>query len=57
MTKFNEIKEKLASLEIEADKFYNKNVAAAGTRLRNGLQEIKGLCKELRDDVTAKKNS
>ncbi|MDF2518815.1 MAG: histone, partial [Sphingobacterium sp.] len=31
--------------------------SAAGTRVRKGLQDIKTLAQEIRNEVTAKKNS
>ena len=54
---FNKIKEKVASLEVDAVSFYDKGNSAAGRRLRAGLQEIKTLCKDGRDDVTNTKKS
>ena len=44
------------SLEEDNRKFYGGN-SAAGTRLRKGLQEIKKLSQEMRNDVTATKNA
>ncbi|MFA6058685.1 MAG: hypothetical protein WC756_10840 [Taibaiella sp.] len=56
MEKFNQLKELLASIEADADKFYNKGSKAAGTRVRGGMQEIKALAQEIRNEVTALKN-
>lgn len=56
MDKFNAIKEKVTSLEADADAFYNKGNKAAGTRLRIGLQNLKVLCQDARVDVSDKKN-
>jgi len=56
MEKFNQLKELLASIEADADKFYNKGSKAAGTRVRGGMQEIKTLAQEIRNEVTALKN-
>ena len=44
------------SLEEDNRKFYGGN-NAAGTRLRKGLQEIKKLAQDMRNDVTATKGS
>jgi hypothetical protein len=56
MEKFNQLKELLATIEADADKFYNKGSKAAGTRVRGGMQEIKALAQEIRNEVTALKN-
>ncbi len=56
MKNFNQLKSLLASMEEDADKFYNKGVSAAGTRVRKGLQEIKTLASEMRKEVTDLKN-
>lgn len=57
MKAFNAIKEQVAALEADAIAFYEKGNKAAGTRLRNGLQQIKVLAQEARLDVSEKKNS
>lgn len=56
MDKFNQLKELLASIEADADKFYNKGSKAAGTRVRGGMQQVKALAQEIRNEVTALKN-
>lgn len=56
MEKFNQLKELLATIEADADKFYNKGSKAAGTRVRGGMQEIKALAQEIRNEVTELKN-
>ncbi|WP_374163915.1 histone H1 [Arcticibacter sp. MXS-1] len=56
MEKFNQLKELVASMEADAEKFYNKNSGAAGTRVRKALQEIKTLAQEIRNEVTEIKN-
>jgi hypothetical protein len=45
------------SMEGDFEKFYDKEVGAAGTRVRKHLQELAKLCKEVRNDVTAVKNA
>jgi len=57
MEKFNQLKELIASIEADAEKFYNKNSGAAGTRVRKGFQEVKILAQAIRNEVTEIKNS
>jgi len=57
MENYTKLKDLVASLEADADKFFNNGNSAAGTRLRKGLQEIKTLAQDLRNEVTEKKNS
>lgn len=57
MDKFGKLKELIASVEGDADKFYNKGNAAAGTRVRKAMQDLKNLAQEIRNDVTSIKNS
>ena len=57
MEKFQELKELILSLEGEAEKFYNKGNASAGTRLRQGLQLVKTSAQDLRKAVQEKKNA
>ncbi|HXI01159.1 MAG TPA: hypothetical protein VNI52_12905 [Sphingobacteriaceae bacterium] len=56
MNNYNKLKDLLASMEEDADKFYNKGVSAAGTRVRKGLQDIKTLASDMRKEVTEMKN-
>lgn len=56
MKNFNQLKDLLTSIEGDADKFFNNGNAAAGTRVRKGLQEIKTLAQEIRNEITAAKN-
>ena len=57
MELYEELKKLVENLEEDATKFYVKNNKAAGTRVRKGCQEIKNLCKDIRVDVSNKKNS
>lgn len=57
MEKFQKVKQLIASIEEDADKFYNKANSAAGTRVRKGMQDLKNLAQEIRQEVTAKKNA
>lgn len=54
---FNEIKEILESATEDAEKFYEKGNASAGTRLRGAYSAIAKLCKDGRKDVSEVKNS
>ena len=56
MQKFQDLKNLIASLEADADKFYTKANSAAGTRLRKGMQELKNLAQEIRAEVQELKN-
>ena len=57
MKKFTDVKNLIASLEADADKFYNKGNNAAGTRLRKGMQELKNLAQAIRLEVQESKNN
>jgi len=52
MNKFEELKKLIADIEHDANKFYEKGVKAAGTRLRKGLQDVKKLAQDIRVDVS-----
>ncbi|NGF57493.1 histone H1 [Parapedobacter sp. SGR-10] len=56
MKNYTKLKELVASIEADAEKFFNNGNSAAGTRVRKGLQEIKTLAQDIRNEVTAKKN-
>jgi len=56
MKKFKELKDLVSTGEKDAASFYEKGNKAAGTRLRNGLQQIKSAATEIRKEVTELKN-
>ena len=56
MKKFEELKTLIASIELDADKFYNKGNSAAGTRVRKGMQDLKNLAQSIRAEVQELKN-
>jgi len=56
MKRFEQIRDLVASLESDFEKFYDKSNNAAGTRVRKGMQEIKNLAQEIRVEVQDKKN-
>jgi hypothetical protein len=45
------------AMETDFEKFYDKEVGAAGTRVRKHCQDLAALCKEIRKDVTEVKNA
>ena len=56
MKRFEQLQELLTSLEGDFSKFYDKGNAAAGTRVRKGMQELKNLSQEIRIEVQDIKN-
>lgn len=56
MSRFDELKDFVAGLEGDFDKFYAKGNKAAGTRLRKAMQELKALAQEIRVEIQDKKN-
>lgn len=57
MEKFNEIKELVAELEADVEKFYKKGNKSAAVRIRKAMQDIKNLAQELRVHVQETKNN
>ena len=51
MQKFEELVQAVKNLEADFAKFYEKEQAAAGTRLRKGLGDLRKLAQEIRQDV------
>jgi hypothetical protein len=49
--KYAEMKNFLQSLEVDVQKFYEKGQAAAGTRLRKGLSDLKKMAQEMRNEI------
>ncbi|HEY1025904.1 MAG TPA: histone H1 [Sphingobacteriaceae bacterium] len=56
MEKFSKIKEVLASVEADVEKFYSAGNGAAGTRVRKAMQDLKVLAQDIRTEVTELKN-
>ena len=46
MSKYQELVALVESMETDFEKFYDKGVSSAGTRVRKGLQDIAKFCKE-----------
>ena len=56
MSRFEDVKNLVDSLEPDFDKFYNKGNKTAGTRVRKGLQDLKNLAQEIRVEIQNRKN-
>ncbi|MFM7195507.1 MAG: histone H1 [Bacteroidota bacterium] len=56
MKKFEELKNLIAAIEVDAEKFYSKGNSAAGTRVRKGMQDLKNLAQQIRSEVQDLKN-
>ena len=57
MEKFKSVKDLVASVESDVVSFYEKGNKAAGTRLRNAMQQLKVIATDIRKEVTEKKNN
>jgi len=57
MDKFKKVQDVISSIEADVAKFYDGGNAAAGTRVRKAMQDLKILAQEIRAEVTEKKNS
>ena len=55
--RFTELKDLIAGIEADADKFYNKGNSAAGTRVRKSLQDVKNLAQAIRLEIQESKNT
>jgi hypothetical protein len=47
---FNQLKDLISALEDDFEKSYEKHNAAAGTRVRKGMQELKNMAQQIRLD-------
>ena len=54
--KYQKLVDFVNSLEPDFNKFYEKGQAAAGTRVRKGMSELKNIAQEIRTDVQEIKN-
>lgn len=54
---FSKLKDLVMSLESDFEKFYDKNNAAAGTRVRKGMQDLKNMAQDIRKEVQDMKNN
>ncbi|MGA7720816.1 MAG: histone H1 [Ignavibacteriaceae bacterium] len=51
MEKFENLVQSVKNLETDFEKFYVKGQAAAGTRLRKGLSDLRKQAQEVRKDI------
>ena len=56
MKRFDQLRDHVMSLEADFQKFYEKGNSAAGTRVRKGMQDLKNLAQEIRNEVQSVKN-
>ena len=54
--RFAELQRLVASMESDFAKFYRDGNKAAGTRVRNAMQELKAFAQVVRNEVTTIKN-
>lgn len=54
---FDQINDKLSSLAEEFEKFYEKKKKISGTRIRKGMQELKVMAQNIREDIQNRKKS
>jgi flagellar biosynthesis/type III secretory pathway protein FliH len=57
MEQYKKLHSLVITLEDDFRKFYEKGNKAAGTRVRQGMQRLKGLAQEIRTDVQEIKNA
>lgn len=51
MSRYEELKNFVEGMEDDFEKFYDKGVKAAGTRVRKGMQELKQMAQDIRTEV------
>ncbi len=57
MSRFEEVVAQVSALEADFTKFYEQGNKAAGTRVRNGMNNLKKMAQDIRKEVTDIKNS
>ncbi|TVQ67847.1 MAG: histone H1 [Balneolaceae bacterium] len=57
MSRIDEVKALMSSLEEDLVKFYEKENKAAGTRARKQLQDLKKLAQDIRVEIQNMKNN
>ena len=55
--RFSSLQQKVADMEDDFRKFYDKGNKAAGTRIRKSMQELKQVAQEIRQEVQAAKQA
>lgn len=54
--RFAELQALVAGMQADFEKFYNGGNKAAGTRVRNAMQQLKQFAQDVRNEVSAIKN-
>ncbi|GDX47285.1 MAG: histone H1 [Bacteroidota bacterium] len=57
MDLYHKLKNLVAEMEHDFQKFYEKGNNAAGTRIRKSMQDLKKLAQEIRSEVQDKKKA
>lgn len=57
MENFEKLESLVQGAKEDAKKFYDRKNSAAGKRLRQYMQELKGIAQDIRNEVTQIKNS
>jgi len=55
--RFSSLQQRVADMEDDFRKFYEKGNKAAGTRVRKSMQELKQIAQDIRAEVQAKKTT
>lgn len=55
-SRYAELQALVAGMQADFEKFYNGGNKAAGTRVRNAMQELKTFAQTVRNEVSAIKN-
>ena len=55
--RFSSLQQRIADMEDDFRKFYDKGNKAAGTRIRKSMQELKQVAQEIRQEIQAAKQS
>ncbi|MEO8700831.1 MAG: hypothetical protein ABI867_12350 [Kofleriaceae bacterium] len=56
VARFTELQALVASMQADFEKFYSGGNKAAGTRVRNAMQELKAFAQTVRNEVSSIKN-
>lgn len=51
MKRYDELMEMMSGMQKDFEKFYEKENKTAGIRLRKGMQDLRKLAKDIRDEV------
>lgn len=55
-SRFAELQQLVAAMESDFEKFYRDGNKAAGTRVRNSMQELKAFAQNVREEVLTLRN-